>query len=129
MTNDRINTLRDRVAVLAGAVIACLGGFGVVDWDGTQTTLMVTWVASAVVLVGSVIAHARRGTSTEYVAVSGSLIAFVAAALTTLNAIDVLQWTSSQIELVLGVVTAGFSIFGIKFVRERVTPVDGGTNG
>lgn len=122
MTNDQINGIRDRVAIFFGALAACLGGFGIVDWDTAETALMTAWAAATVVFVGSVVAHFKRGTTTEWVAVGGSLMAFVTTTLTALNAIDVLHWDQSQVELVVGLLAAGLGIFGIQVVRSRVTP-------
>lgn len=124
MDNSQINKVRDRVAVLAGAVLALLSGFGVISWDAAQTALVVAAVASGIMFGGSLVAHFKKNTETEWAAVAMSLVAFLGSGLAALNAVHVTSLTEQQIELVIGVVVAVFGLGGIPVVRARTYPID-----
>lgn len=113
------------MATVAGAIIALLSGFGVITWNTTQTALVVAAVASGVMLIGSLVAHFKKNTTTEWVAVAMSLVAFVGSGLAALNAIKVLNLDESQIELVVGLLVAVLGIGGIPVVRSRTYPIEG----
>lgn len=131
MTNDKINKIRDRVAAISGAVLALLASFGVISWDTSQTALVVAATASLVMFVGSLLGHLKGGTATEWPAVTMSLVAFVASGLAAMNAVGVLNLTTEQVELVIGVLTAGLGLGGIPLVNRSIgsnvdTSVPGG---
>lgn len=124
MTNDRILRIRDRIAVLVNAVIVALVAFNVIDWSLDQAALVVAAVASGVLFFGSLVAHFKKGTSTEWIAVGTTLTAFVGSGLAALNAVNVLDLTRSQIETIIGVLVAALGISTGAVARERATTVD-----
>lgn len=133
MTNAGINKIRDRVSASTAALVALLAGFGVISWDASQTALVVAAAASLVMFVGSLVAHLRRGTRTEWPAVAMSLVAFTASGLAALNSIGVLHLSAQQIELVIGLLTAVLGLGGIPLINRTAqvptsTAVPGGAD-
>lgn len=121
--NSKLNKLRNRAATIAGAVIALLSAFGVVDWDFDASALMVAFAVSAVVFVATAYAHFRSGTTKEWAMLGASLVAVLGAGFPALNAIGLLSMSATEIGAVTGLVVAVFGLGAGKITRDRVTPV------
>lgn len=122
MTNEQVYKIRDRVAVIANAIIVLLVAFNVIKWDAQQAALVVAAVASLVLLVGALYAHFQPGTAKEWVAVGFALTALVGSGIAALNAIGVTDLSRTQVETIIGVFVAVFGLSAGSVTRERVTP-------
>lgn len=109
------------MATAVGAIIALLSGFNVIHWDTSQTALVVAASASGVMFVGSLVAHLRKNTPSEWASVGMSLIAFAGSGLAALNAINVLDLTADQVELVIGVLVAVLGLAGIPVINAKTS--------
>lgn len=122
LTNERINKLGIKVALVVNAVIVALVALNAIDWSVTETGLMVAAITSVVVLVATSIAHFQKGTTKEWSTIGLALTAAVVSVCAALNTLGVTHLDNDQITALTGIVAVVFGLGAMPSVRARTTP-------
>jgi hypothetical protein len=115
-----VKTLVGALGALAAAAIAVLKIFEVVDWTDAQTALVAAEAGAIIALGGALVAHFRKGTTQEPVALAASLTAVAAATVALGAGFDWWDWTEEQLSAVLSLITALGGVGGALVARNEV---------
>lgn len=107
--------------VVVNAVVTLLVSVGAVSWSDAQVILVYAAANTGTALLVSLYLHFQPGTSTQPVAVQGSLIAFAAAVTALLSGFGAWSLTAAQNGYVVGVVVALVALVSTTFARAQVT--------
>lgn len=110
-----------QVVALVVAVVAVLGGFGIVHWSVAQGGMASAEASSFLILVLALQQHFRPNTAEEPVAVAGSISAFSGSTFALLVGFELVHWSPEQVGFVLGLVAVIITLSTSWAARSVVT--------
>jgi hypothetical protein len=105
---------------LSVATITLLTVFTLVEWTAAQTALMTAEAAAVGALIAAALAHLRKGTATEHVALAATFTASVSSTLALGSGFAWWTLTEAQTGALIGVVTAVVGVATALFARGKV---------
>ncbi|MDA0167081.1 hypothetical protein OM076_42870 [Solirubrobacter ginsenosidimutans] len=105
---------------LSLATITLLTVFTVVEWTAAQTALLTAEVAAVGALFAAALAHLKKGTAKEHVALAATFTASVSATLALGSGFAWWSLTEAQTGALLGIVTAVIGVASGLFARGKV---------
>ena len=105
---------------LSVATMTLLTAFTVVEWTAAQTALVTAEVAAVGALITAALAHIKKGTAPEHVALAATFTASVSATLALGSGFTWWSLSEAQTGALLGVVTAIIAISTGLFARGKV---------
>jgi uncharacterized membrane protein len=117
---DKAKAVFVALGALATAVIVFLTTLGIVDWSDAQTALVTAEVGAIIGFVSALVAHRRKGTKEEWVALGATLTAAVTATLALGTGFDWWDLTEKEVSAVASLITAIIGIGAALFARNQV---------
>jgi len=112
-----------QVVALVVAIVAVLGGFGIVHWSVAQGGMVSAEASSGLILILALQQHFNPKTAEEPVAVAGSISAFSGSTFALLVGFELVHWSQEQVGLVLGLVAVIITLSTSWAARRAVTPM------
>jgi hypothetical protein len=114
-------TVLAALGVLAATATVFLTTFTVVDWSAAQTALVTAEASAVLGFVAALVAHFKRATAKEHVALAGTFTAVFSATLALGTGFGWWELTQEQTGALLGMLTAIIGVTGAMFARQHVT--------